>query len=270
MTPIHAASSNISPYHYEELYWKNLLDRFGVSINVIPIGDYKSYMENYSHSQMSKEFRENMTRILDKSYDYSIEAIANNRKLEKNTLKAWIENGEFMGTSFPTLFEKGLITKGEYPNRIRDEIGDDKIISIQEYFSLVKMKTRPKNYLALLNLEGTIEDETLFLDEVKAIQKDQNVKGVILRINSPGGSALVADTMYHAVKKLREKIPVYVSISGTAASGGYYVAAAGEKIFASPLSVTGSIGVVSMIPNFSNLRKKSKCSYGKYLKRKIC
>lgn len=269
MTPIHAASSNISPYHYEELYWKNLLDRFGVSINVIPIGDYKSYMENYSHSQMSKEFRENMTRLLDKSYDYSIEAIANNRKLEKNTLKAWIENGEFMGTSFPTLFEKGLITKGEYPNRIRDEIGDDKIISIQEYFSLVKMKTRPKNYLALLNLEGTIEDETLFLDEVKAIQKDQNVKGIILRINSPGGSALVADTMYHAVKKLREKIPVYVSISGTAASGGYYVAAAGEKIFASPLSVTGSIGVVSMIPNFSNLEKKANVttesiSKGKY------
>lgn len=174
-----------------------------------------------------------------------------------------------MGTSFPTLFEKGLITKGEYPNRIRDEIGDDKIISIQEYFSLVKMKTRPKNYLALLNLEGTIEDETLFLDEVKAIQKDQNVKGVILRINSPGGSALVADTMYHAVKKLREKIPVYVSISGTAASGGYYVAAAGEKIFASPLSVTGSIGVVSMIPNFSNLEKKANVvtesiSKGKY------
>lgn len=63
-------------------------------------------------------------------------------------------------------------------------------------------------------MEGTIEDETLFLDEVEAIQRDNNVKGVILRINSPECSALVADMMYHAVKKLREKVPVYVSISG--------------------------------------------------------
>lgn len=70
----------------------------------------------------------------------------------------------------------------------------------------------------------------------------------------------MADMMYHAVKKLREKVPVYVSISGTAASGGYYVAVAGEKIFASPLSITGSIGVVSMIPNFSHLREKAEVS----------
>ncbi|XGU46865.1 signal peptide peptidase SppA [Fusobacterium necrophorum subsp. funduliforme] len=260
MPPIHAASSNISPYHYEELYWKSLLDRFGITMNVIPIGDYKSYMENYAHEHMSPEFRENMKRLLEHTYQYSLHLIAENRKIDKNDLENWIENGELMGSSFHTLFEKGLVSKGEYPQRILEKIGEENIISIQEYFSLVKMKNRPKQYLALLNLEGTIEDETLFLDEVEAIQRDNNVKGVILRINSPGGSALVADMMYHAVKKLREKVPVYVSISGTAASGGYYVAVAGEKIFASPLSITGSIGVVSMIPNFSHLREKAEVS----------
>ncbi|EHO22103.1 signal peptide peptidase SppA, 67K type [Fusobacterium necrophorum subsp. funduliforme 1_1_36S] len=260
MPPIHAASSNISPYHYEELYWKSLLDRFGITMNVIPIGDYKSYMENYAHKHMSPEFRENMKRLLEHAYQYSLNLIAENRKIDKSDLESWIENGELMGSSFHTLFEKGMVSKGEYPQRILEKIGEENIISIQEYFSLVKMKNRPKQYLALLTLEGTIEDETLFLDEVEAIQRDNNVKGVILRINSPGGSALVADMMYHAVKKLREKVPVYVSISGTAASGGYYVAVAGEKIFASPLSITGSIGVVSMIPNFSHLREKAEVS----------
>lgn len=260
MPPVHAASSNISPYHYEELYWKSLLDRFGITINVIPIGDYKSYMENYSHNHMSPEFRENMKRLLEHAYQYSLHLIAKNRKMKKSDLENWIENGELMGSSFHTLLEKGLVSKGEYPQRVLEDIGEENVISIQEYFSLVKMKNRPKQYLALLNLEGNIEDETLFLDEVEAIQHDNNVKGVILRINSPGGSALVADIMYRAVKKLREKVPVYVSISGTAASGGYYVAVAGEKIFASPLSITGSIGVVSMIPNFSHLRQKADVS----------
>ena len=260
MSPIYAASSNISPYHYEELYWKNLLDRFGITMNVIPIGDYKSYMENYSHNTMSPEFRENLKRLLENSYQYSLELISKNRNINKIDLEAWIENGKLMGSSFHSLFEKGLISKGEYPHRILEEIGEENIISIQEYFSLVKMKNRPRQYLALLNLEGTIEDESLFLDEIEAIQRDKNVRGVILRINSPGGSALVADTMYHAVKKLREQIPVYVSISGTAASGGYYVATAGEKIFASPLSITGSIGVVSMIPNFRDLSQKMNVS----------
>lgn len=257
MPPVHSASSSITAYSYEELYWKSLFDRFGVKVNVIPIGDYKSYMENYSHGEMSPEFRANTKHMLDASYEYTVELIANNRNLNKETLNSVIESGELMGSSFPKLLEHTLVTQGKYPSELMEEIGDENIISVENYYQQIKPKHQTQQYIALLTLEGDIEDESLFLSEVDTIRKDDNVAAVVLRINSPGGSALASDIMYNAVKRLREKVPVYVSIGGVAASGGYYVASAGEKIFASSLSVTGSIGVVSMIPNFSELQKKA-------------
>lgn len=257
MPPVHSASSSITVYNYEELYWKSLFDRFGVKVNVIPIGDYKSYMETYSRGEMSPEFRANTKHILDTSYDYTVGLIAKNRNLDKENLNSVIESGELMGSSFPKLLEHKLITQGKYPNELMEEIGEDNIIPVEDYYQQVKPKHQAKKYIALLTLEGDIEDESLFLSEVDTIQKDENVAAVVLRINSPGGSALASDIMYHAVKKLRKKTPVYVSIGGVAASGGYYVASAGEKIFAPSLAITGSIGVVSMIPNFSELQKKA-------------
>lgn len=268
MPPVHAATSDITAYHYEELYWKSLLDRFGVKMNVIPIGDYKSYMENYARGEMSPEFRENTTHLLDTAYQYSLDLIAKNRKMKKEDLAKLIESGELMGTSYHTLLKHDLISKGAYKSEVYEDIGKDKIISIEDYYQQIKPKHHSGKYIALLALEGTIEDENLFISEVEKIEEDPDVAGVVLRINSPGGSALASDIMYHAVKRLRKKVPVYTSISGVAASGGYYVASAGEKIFAPALSITGSIGVVSMMPNISDLQKKASVKSEEIIKGK--
>lgn len=268
MPPIYAASSNITAYHYEELYWKSLLDRFGIKMNVIPIGDYKSYMENYARGEMSPEFQKNTKQLLETSYSYVVDTIAKNRNLNKEDLKNVIESGELMGSSFHSLLKQKLITQGKYINDLYDEIGNDSIVHIEDYYQKIKPKHQAKKYIALLTLEDTIEDEFLFLNEVDTILEDSAVQGVVLRIDSPGGSALASDIMFHAVQKLREKLPVYVSIGGIAASGGYYVAAAGEKIFAPALAVTGSIGVVSMMPNFSGLQEKASVKSEEIIKGK--
>ena len=124
------------------------------------------------------------------------------------------------------------------------------------------------NKIALIYAEGTIlmgEEKGSFgnlitpnkiISELEKAKKDRDIKGIVLRINSPGGSALASNIINHKIREVSKEKPIYISIGGVAASGGYYMAAGGDKIFAEKESVTGSIGVVSLIPNFNELMKK--------------
>lgn len=258
MVPSASADLSITGYHYSSLYYKNLFDKLGIDIKVIHIGDFKSYGENYTRTSISDELKGELTRIFDRRLDIFTENISKARKIDKNKLSADVMNGD---SSFLTPFnarDRGFIDKLEYSGQLFQRLGitDENIIDIYDYAAKIRVPEK-KDKIAVIYAEGPIMyDENTgnniaitpvsIAEKIKQLKKVNNLKGVVLRINSPGGSALSAELIYQMFSEM--PVPVYVSMGSTAASGGYYIAMAGDKIFADKSTITGSVGVVSTIP----------------------
>ena len=270
MPSANSTNVNIYPYFREEFYIKKLADKFGVKFNIIHVGDYKSYMENLASSTMSKEAREDTVRILDKNYNNFLDIVSLNRKLNRDDLDKIIKDGDLVAASSVDLMNNKLIDKYAYWDNIISMVGGkNKIITIQDYTKNYYREENLKNsnnVVYVIPLEGDIvESETeVFageeniniaetLEKLNIAKENNKIKAVILRINSPGGSALTSDIIAEKIKELASEKPVYVSMSSVAASGGYYISANADKIFVDRNTITGSIGVVSILPDFSKL-----------------
>lgn len=272
MPPTASSIANVTGYSRELPYYKNLADKFGIEFNVINVGDFKSFGENFKKENISPEHKENLQRIFNKSYSYFIEDFSKNKNLDKNIFSENVLAGKFMGESSKILFENKLISELNYFENLKEL---EPRVTIQNYFPKIKIS---KNKIALIYADGeitysptrslkqNITPENL-ISQLEKAEEDENIKGVVLRVNSPGGSALASDIIHNYVKNMKK--PVYISIGEVAASGGYYISVGGDKIFSSKESLTGSIGVVSLIPNFEKLSKKiginmNEISMGKY------
>lgn len=270
MPSANSTNVNIYPYFREEFYIKKLADKFGVKFNIIHVGDYKSYMENLANSTMSKEAKEDTARVLDKNYNNFLDVVSLNRKINRDDLDKIIKNGDLVAASSIDLMNNNLIDKYAYWDNLISMVGGkDKIISIQEYTkNYYKEETMEdsNNVVYVIPLEGDIvESQTeVFsgekninvnetLEKLNIAKENNKVKAIVLRVNSPGGSALTSDIIAEKVKELASEKPVYVSMSSVAASGGYYISANAHKIFVDRNTITGSIGVVSILPDFSKL-----------------
>ena len=270
MPSANSTNVNIYPYFREEFYIKKLADKFGVKFNIIHVGDYKSYMENLASSTMSKEAREDTVRILDKNYNNFLDIVSLNRKLNRDDLDKIIKDGDLVAASSVDLMNNKLIDKYAYWDNIISMVGGkDKIITIQDYtknYYKEENLESSNNVVYVIPLEGDIiESETeVFageeninvaetLEKLNIAKENDKIKAVVLRINSPGGSALTSDIIAEKIKELASEKPVYVSMSSVAASGGYYLSANADKIFVDRNTITGSIGVVSILPDFSKL-----------------
>lgn len=270
MPRANSTNVNIYPYFREEFYIKKLADKFGVKFNIIHVGDYKSYMENLASSTMSKEAREDIVRILDKNYNNFLDIVSLNRKLNRDDLDKIIKDGDLVAASSVDLMNNKLIDKYAYWDNIISMVGGkDKIITIQDYtknYYKEENLESSNNVVYVIPLEGDIvESETeVFageeninvaetLEKLNIAKENDKIKAVVLRINSPGGSALTSDIIAEKIKELASEKPVYVSMSSVAASGGYYISANADKIFVDRNTITGSIGVVSILPDFSKL-----------------
>ena len=270
MPSANSTNVNIYPYFREEFYIKKLADKFGVKFNIIHVGDYKSYMENLASSTMSKEAREDIVRILDKNYNNFLDIVSLNRKLNRDDLDKIIKDGDLVAASSVDLMNNKLIDKYAYWDNIISMVGGkDKIITIQDYtknYYKEENLESSNNVVYVIPLEGDIiESETeVFageeninvaetLEKLNIAKENDKIKAVVLRINSPGGSALTSDIIAEKIKELASEKPVYVSMSSVAASGGYYISANANKIFVDRNTITGSIGVVSILPDFSKL-----------------
>lgn len=270
MPSANSTNVNIYPYFREEFYIKRLADKFGVKFNIIHVGDYKSYMENLASSTMSKEAREDTVRILDKNYNNFLDIVSLNRKLNRDDLDKIIKDGDLVAASSVDLMNNKLIDKYAYWDNIISMVGGkDKIITIQDYTKNYYKEENLEsfnNVVYVIPLEGDIvESETeVFageeninvaetLEKLNIAKENDKIKAVVLRINSPGGSALTSDIIAEKIKELASEKPVYVSMSSVAASGGYYISANADKIFVDRNTITGSIGVVSILPDFSKL-----------------
>jgi protease-4 len=272
MPPAMSANVNITGYYTEMMYYKNLADKLGIKVNVIHIGDYKSYGEQYVKDKMSPEYKENMERLLNKVYDNFVDNISEDRRLNKNLINERILAGDLMVSEPYQLKKLGMVDELMYYEQIKEFVGKKKVISLDKYLQYVydnKKSTKKNNdKIAIIYAEGTIlmgeeprnlsDQLTLntIITELDKALKNKNIKGIVLRVNSPGGSALASAVINNKIKEVNKVKPVYVSIGGIAASGGYYISADAKKIFADKGSLTGSIGVVSLIPNVKELVEK--------------
>ena len=270
MPKANSTNVNIYPYFTEEFYIKKLADKFGVKFNIIHVGDYKSYMENLANSTMSKEAKEDTVRILDKNYNNFLDIVSLNRKINRDDLDKTIKDGELVAASSVDLMNNNLIDKYAYWDNVISIVGGkEKIISIQEYaknYYVEGTMNDSDNIIYVIPLEGDIVESqsevfsgeeninvSETLEKLNIAKENDKVKAVVLRVNSPGGSALTSDIIAEKVKELAEEKPVYISMSSVAASGGYYISANANKIFVDRNTITGSIGVVSVLPDFSKL-----------------
>ena len=261
------------------------MDHLGVNMEVVRIGNYKSYGENYIGDKMSDELKTELTRIFDNRYDKFINNIAKMRKIDKNTLDNDIVNGNNTSLTPFAARDKKLVDKLEGFQERTQRLGitDEKMVDIYDYYedhsSEIEAKNKGNDAIAVIYAEGAIIDDSTANDNTISIAPDniaiklekaletKNLKGIVLRVNSPGGSALASEIIYQTL--LKAGVPIYVSMSETAASGGYYISMAGNKVFADNATITGSIGVVSMIPKFYNAQNKygvtaNSISKGKY------
>jgi protease-4 len=247
-------------------FYKGSLDKLGIEAEVIQIGRYKNAPDQYTRKSMSVEQREVVNAIVDQYFDAMVDAISESREVDRESVKALIDDAPYMSWDAK---ERKLIDVVGHKTVLHDEmklaIGQDSseglvMISGDDYekVSPESLKLNQGQNIAVIYASGTINtgasSEDLLMGSmvgsdtiVKAIESaadDDTVRAIVLRVDSPGGSALASDLIWQAVEyaKSKEK-PVVVSMADVAASGGYYIAANADKILADKNTVTGSIGV---------------------------
>lgn len=244
-------------------YYKDFQDKYGIKADIIRHGKYKSAVEPFLRNDMSKENKEQLSAVINSSWNYFLEKISKKRNISKETLNQ-IADQEL--ASIPNNAKKlnlidDLIYKNDFIAKYTNTVDFNDLKN-----NFKENDNFSKNKIAILYTEGEIEynskdnskiSEINFLKELKKISDDNSIKALVLRVNSPGGSALASDIIWHELKKLKEKMPIVVSMSDLAASGGYYISSASNYIFAEHTTITGSIGVFGMIPNLETFIKKN-------------
>lgn len=251
----------------EIAFFKGALDKLQIEAQVIKVGTYKSAVEPFILDKMSDPNRKQVTSFLNSMYDHFLSRIAQSRKISKEELfnianNALVRNA---GDALKYKLVDGLKYKDQILDELKSRAGIDqddniKTVSLDEYPEPSTEKTS-SNRIALVYASGEIRsgeggDETIGSERIsRAIRKartDDKVKAVVLRVNSPGGSALASDVIWREVSLTKQVKPVIVSMGDLAASGGYYIACAADSIFAEPTTITGSIGVFGIIPNMKS------------------
>lgn len=265
MPPSRGTNVDLKAYYMESRYLKRLTDKVGVKYNVIHVGDYKAFGETYTRETMSKERKQDLIRVLDYIYDDFVEEIALKRNLVASEVDSKVLAGELVLTNSLKLKNEGLIDSLEYYFEFLESRNIKNIVTPAKYSRYLAETSTAKDKIALIYADGNIlyngdararsviTPKTI-IKELERAQKDKDIKGIVLRIDSPGGSALASEVINAKMKSIEK--PIYISMGGTVASGGYYMSAAGDKIYASGLTLTGSIGVVSVIPNFEGTSEK--------------
>jgi protease-4 len=258
----------------EILYMKDLQEKTGVKMEVIRHGKYKSAVEPFLAQEMSPENREQMTVLLNSVWNTIVTDIAKSRKLSVAQLNA-IANT--LGARTPELaLANKLVDKvayeDEYHDMIRAKLKLDKkekydVVSVTDYAK--KAASTVEDYskndiIAVIYAQGEIaggEGDVNVIGEgsikrsLREAREDKDVKAIVLRVNSPGGSALTSELIWREIEITKKVKPVVVSMGNYAASGGYYISANADRIFAEPNTITGSIGVFGMLPNMTQLGK---------------
>ena len=257
----------------EVLYYKDFQDKYGIKMEVIRHGKYKSAVEPYLENKMSSNNRKQIKELIESIWETISDEISQSRKVNKSKINQIAENldantpQKALNSNLIDLIiyqdqMDSIIKKSigfEYEKDL-NKIGVKKIIASQKNYN-----NKIKDRIAVLYATGTILygegseniiGQGIFVDAFEKISNDDWIKAIVLRIDSPGGVALTSDIILRSLKLAKTKKPVVVSMGNVAASGGYYIASGADKIYADPLSITGSIGVFASLPNISGFSKK--------------
>ncbi|WP_207422699.1 signal peptide peptidase SppA [Desertivirga brevis] len=251
------------------MFFKGSLEKLGIEPQIIKVGTYKSAVEPFILDRMSEPNRQQVTSFLGSLYDHYLSSIATARKIQKDSLFAMADQLKVRSPKDAVAFK--LVDALRYKDEVLDELKSRSGIEKDEEVKSVTLTDYIKNdtgeegdfstRIAVVYASGEItggegNDETIGSEKIsKAIRKarmDDKVKALVLRVNSPGGSALASDVIWREVVLTKKVKPVVVSMGDLAASGGYYISCAADSIFAQPNTITGSIGVFGIIPNMQN------------------
>lgn len=261
------------------LFYSEALKKLGVKMHVMQAGDYKGAGEPYSRRSLSPEAEQNMRQAFKGRYDLLRANISAARGIDSTRVWDIYENRPDLIINATDAKTWGLIDEAATWEEVRAQykIEKNKAISISSYASPAESSSTG-NKIAIVNLSGNISSASGYSSDasisaakvsriLNSIEKDDAVKAVVLRVNSPGGSALESELIHQQLKTL--KVPVVVSMGGVAASGGYYISCAADHIIADPHTITGSIGVIMALPEAKELSNKlgvdsQTLSYGKF------
>lgn len=255
------------------MFFKDALEKLGIEVQVFKVGTYKSAVEPFILTSMSEANREQVSSYLTDLWNSIGVDIAQSRNIDFDSFNAIVNTMPMMKDT-DYLLQSNLVDTLLYESEMKDylrsllDIGeDDKIPSA----SVVDMKSvKPtkikssKNQIGLLYAVGEITSGTgssniqdkYLVNEIEKLRKNKDIKAVVLRVNSPGGSAYASEQIWKAIADLKEEKPVVVSMGDVAASGGYYIACNADKIVAQPTTITGSIGIFGMFPNMKKTADK--------------
>ena len=257
-------------------FLKDLMAKFGVKMQLAKVGTYKSAPEIFTADHMSDANREQVTAYINGIWENILKEVSASRKISIDSLNVYADNLiTFNDTK--TLIAKKMVDGVLYTDQVKDEvkkllkIGSDDDISQLGLADMASVKgadddgdeiavyyaygdivdSSPSNPMS----QGNVINAQIVCKDLEKLADDDNVKAVVLRVNSGGGSAYASEQIWHQVEMLKKKKPVVVSMGGMAASGGYYISCGSNWIVAEPTTLTGSIGIFGMFPDFSGLLK---------------
>jgi protease-4 len=253
----------------EAVYLKSTLDKLGVQVEIEHAGRYKDAGDALTRTSMRPETREVLESVLDRLYSHFVDTVASARSLPPSAVPELIDQGPFLASKAKEhrLVDE-LAFEDEFDERLKAKLGQERLrkLSARDYLRAAAAEAGAR--IAFVVAEGTIvrggdglEEEGVlasrsFVRLLRQIGQDGHIKGVILRINSPGGDAIASDEILREARLLAQKKPLVVSMSDAAASGGYYIAMTGSPVIASPHTFTGSIGVLYGKVNLRGLYDK--------------
>lgn len=253
------------------MFFKGLLEKLNIDLQIFRLGKFKSAIEPFTLDKMSNENREQIKLMLNSINNNIMDSISSQRQIPFEMVKK--HANQLSLNSAEICLETGYVDHLIYEDQVKDSLiaistnKKLKTISLKGYSSVKsKEKDISRNKIAIIYATGEINSgkgdvasigSKTTSAAIKKAREDKKVKAIILRVNSPGGSALASDVIWRETKLAQKEKPLVVSMGDYAASGGYYIACAADKIIANPTTLTGSIGVFGMIPNMQNFYKSN-------------
>ncbi len=261
------------------MFYKDLLEKIGVEMQIFKVGTYKSAVEPFIATEMSEANREQVTAYISSIWQRLCEDVSASRGLKVETLNQYADEMLMFKPSEESV-KCGLVDTLIYQNDVRDylkrmvgidEDDDLRLLGLNDMMNINKSMPKDKsgNIVAVYYAAGEITDYDMsafsseqvivpskVIRDLRRLQENEDVKAVVLRVNSPGGSAFGSEQLWYAVSQLKKEKPVIVSMGDYAASGGYYMACNADTIVAEPTTLTGSIGIFGMYPNVKGLTDK--------------
>lgn len=258
------------------MFFKGLMDKVGIEMEIFKVGTYKGAVEPFMLNKLSDANREQIESYVTSIWNNIAQGIAESRGIQVSDVNHFADEALAMGATYKVV-ECGLVDELKFRSEVesylkelvgQDEEDDFKYADLSDIKNIKTLEKKHEDKIAVIYAEGDIAQESSSLyssapviseklaKELMKVAKDDEVKAVVLRVNSPGGSAYISEQIWHQVVELKKQKPLVVSMGSMAASGGYYISCAADKIVAEATTLTGSIGVFGTLPIYAKVMDK--------------